>query len=87
MALLVRRREDSQSAATLLGAAEGLQHEVGIGFSPFEAQQRSRRVADVRGSLDDGEFRAAWARGTSLTFDQAVGLGLSVCAEVLASRT
>ena len=87
MAVVLRWRDDRRSAATLLSAAEGLQQEVGITFSPFEAQQRARRLADVRGSLDDAEFHAAWTRGASLTFDQAVGLGLSVCAEVLASRT
>jgi hypothetical protein len=45
---------------------------------PSEKEIYENRVAIVRDSLDDEDFKTAWDEGRSLAEDEAVDLALSV---------
>ena len=70
-AALVARKADS--AAQLLGAAASLREELGIGFTEDYARQlHDRAGADAKVALGDEAWRAAWARGESMTAAEIV---------------
>ena len=62
----------AEAAAQLLGAGEGMRETLGIALSPRQRVRHERRVAAIRGSLDQEVFAAAWARGKAMTIDEAV---------------
>jgi predicted ATPase/serine/threonine protein kinase len=62
----------AERAAQLLGAVEHMRETLGIAFSPRQRARHERRVAAIRGSLDQEVFAAARARGKAMTIDEAV---------------
>ena len=63
-------------AARLFGAGEALRGAVGASVLPFYRADYERGVAAARAGLDEQSFAAAWARGRSMTLDEAVGYAL-----------
>jgi predicted ATPase/predicted Ser/Thr protein kinase len=62
----------AERAAQLLGAVERMRETRGIAFSPRQRARHESRVTAIRGSLDQEVFAAAWARGKTMTIDEAV---------------
>jgi predicted ATPase/DNA-binding CsgD family transcriptional regulator len=60
------------SAVLLLGAAEALDETVGAGTPPWIAADVKRTLAGVRTALDAETFAAGWARGRTMTAEQAL---------------
>jgi non-specific serine/threonine protein kinase len=61
----------AERAAQLLGAVEHMRETLGIAFSPRQRARHERRVAAIRGSLDQEVFASARARGKAMTIDEA----------------
>jgi non-specific serine/threonine protein kinase len=67
-----------QAAARLLGASEALLETMGIVIHAGERPEVDRRVAAVRGQLDEATFEAAWTEGRAMSFEQAISYALEV---------
>jgi non-specific serine/threonine protein kinase len=61
-----------ETATRLLGVAVALAKTAGYVLRPVEEAQYQRVAADVRASLGDANFEAAWAAGQALPAEQAV---------------
>jgi DNA-binding CsgD family transcriptional regulator/tetratricopeptide (TPR) repeat protein len=59
-------------AATLFGAAAGLREKIGAPRPSAFLVYYERDVAAARGQLDEVAFRAAWAKGASMSLEEAV---------------
>jgi predicted ATPase len=65
-------------ATQLWGAAALLRERIGIPLQPVEQTSYERKVADVRASLGEKAFSAAYAEGRAMTPEQAIAaLGIS----------
>jgi hypothetical protein len=71
------RRGETETAARLLAAAEGLRDEFGLAFGPAEARLHERTVEAVRAKLSGERLNALWAEGTALSEDQAADYAVS----------
>jgi predicted ATPase/class 3 adenylate cyclase len=67
----------AQEAARLLARAAALHEEIGWTPESWAAEEFQEARASVRAQLDEAAFAEAWARGRSLTLDQAVALALN----------
>jgi non-specific serine/threonine protein kinase len=61
-----------ESALLLLGAAEALGETIGAGTPPWIAADDERTLAAARDALDAGTFAAIWARGRTMTGEEAL---------------
>jgi non-specific serine/threonine protein kinase len=82
LASLVRRPEP---AVRWFGAAEVLSELVGLVLTHPARARFSRRANDLRTSLGDARFDAAWAAGRRLSVDDAVAEALAMLAELAVS--
>jgi tetratricopeptide (TPR) repeat protein len=62
----------ARRATRLLGAAETLRAELGVGQTPEEAELFPLPVAELRSELGDDEYDAAFAEGAALGLEQAI---------------
>jgi hypothetical protein len=67
---------DHERAARLFGAVEALREASGTREAFFWRAINDRDLADVRASLGDETFAAAWAEGRAMTLEQAVAYAL-----------
>lgn len=68
----------AERAAQLLGAVSVHLKPLGAHLmGPADQAEYDRHLAAVRATLDRDVFARAWEAGRSLTFDQAVALGIS----------
>jgi hypothetical protein len=61
-----------QAGARLLGAAEALRASVGASLWPANGLEQDRILNQLKKSLDEQTFAAAWAEGQALTIEQAI---------------
>jgi len=83
LAAVTARRGDSKLAARLSGAADA--HRLFEAVSVPERQLQEHVIASARASGAETYRQKEWTAGNSLTFDQALSLGLDAAAVV--SRT
>ncbi len=65
-----------QRAARLLGATEALLEALGVPISPSNVADYERSVARARQQLDEQTFASAWAEGSGMRLEAAIGLAL-----------
>ncbi|MCV4632950.1 hypothetical protein OFB83_30580, partial [Escherichia coli] len=68
---------DYRRAARLFGAGEALREAVGASVLPFYRADYDRGVEAARAGLDAETFRATWAEGREMSFEQAVAYALA----------
>lgn len=61
--------EQRERASILFGAAEALPEAKGVHLATADQAEYDRRVAVVRGQLDEETFKTAWAEGRAMTID------------------
>jgi non-specific serine/threonine protein kinase len=71
----------SERAAKLIGASDGLLEAMGAAHQPSDREQYQRNADDVRAALGDRAYQAAWTEGHAMTFKQAVDYALGRRAE------
>ena len=69
-------RGDNPTAAVLLSCFEAEKKQMGIS-EQWVTQMNDVTVAQIQKDLDEARFAEAWARGQTLTVDEAVALALS----------
>ena len=67
---------DWHRAAMLHGAAQALLDQTGAPWDTLEARYRQESLDQAGAALGDEQFQRAYARGTALSFDQAIDLAL-----------
>jgi non-specific serine/threonine protein kinase len=65
------RRGDAVRAARLLGAAEVLREQLGMGHAPSQLPMYERVVAKTRVALGPAHFAAAWDQGRRMSLEEA----------------
>jgi predicted ATPase len=68
--------DEPATAARVLSSSTALLEQIGA-MPPYVANVKEQTLALVRARLDDAAFADAWARGRTLTADEAVALALS----------
>ena len=68
--------EESQRAAKLFGAADGLRERIDSQMTEYERVEYDQSVAQLRAMLSEAEFNALWAEGKFMTMEQAIQLAL-----------
>jgi predicted ATPase/class 3 adenylate cyclase len=76
LACLAADRGDWQRAAALHGAAQAFTDQVAEPWQPLEARYRRDSLHKVRAALGEEQFGPAYAKGTTLSLDQALHLAL-----------
>jgi len=66
----------AETAAQLFGAVEGIRGSLGIALPPRQRARNERRIAAIRDALEEAVFAAAWARGKSMSIDEAIAYTL-----------
>lgn len=75
IAALATRMRDTESAAQLSGAADGLNESIGFRESvTVDRVFRNAYLATLRSSISDEAFAEAYERGRNLQLDEAIGL-------------
>ncbi|HET7378371.1 MAG TPA: hypothetical protein VFK30_16790, partial [Anaerolineae bacterium] len=77
LAFIANARQQSERAATLLGAAEILRETIKIPMSSVEEVEYNQQVAQLRTRLDPQVLAAAWSKGRTLKLDQAIEFSLA----------
>ena len=77
MASLAVAEGHAARAAELFGVSEAIRESLGFPLFPFLQVEHDTGVAQTRASMDEDAFVAAWARGRSLSIDQAAALAVS----------
>jgi predicted ATPase/class 3 adenylate cyclase/DNA-binding CsgD family transcriptional regulator len=73
LAVLAGAADDHRRAARLFGTAQAIRERSGIArFQIYQAGYECT-LAQVRNTLGDTEFEAAWAEGAALSTDEAIG--------------
>jgi len=67
---------DWHRAATLHGAAQALLDQTGVPWEPFDARYRQQSLDQAGATLGDEQLQRDYARGMTLSFDQAIDLAL-----------
>ena len=75
-AALAVRRDESELAAKLAGAAEQLRDSIEYCIEPAERRFREGYLVHVRAALSEDAFSAAYEQGRKLKLDEAVALAL-----------
>ena len=65
---------DPEVGATLLGAAEGVRHSIGVGVWMTDRASHDRTADELQTQLGDAAYAAVMDRGRSLTVDQVLEL-------------
>jgi tetratricopeptide (TPR) repeat protein len=76
LASLAMQAEHPERAARLFGAAEALRERIRISMTMVEQREYEHTVAALRAGMDPEAFASAWARGRSLSLDQAIVLAV-----------
>ena len=76
LACLAGDLDDWHRAAVLHGAAQALLDQTGAPWDPLEARYRQESLDQAGAALGDEQFQRAYARGMTLSFDQAIDLAL-----------
>jgi non-specific serine/threonine protein kinase len=63
----------ARRAARLLGTAATIYREIGAPFSPRDRPDYPRWLASIRSQLGEAAFAEAWAEGSKLTLERAIG--------------
>ena len=63
-------------AAMLHGAAQTLLDQTGVRWDTIDTRYRQESLDQAGAALGDEQFQRAYARGTTLSFDQAIDLAL-----------
>ncbi|HLY27967.1 MAG TPA: adenylate/guanylate cyclase domain-containing protein [Aggregatilineales bacterium] len=75
-AFVARAQDQPERAARLLGAAETLRAEIGAPMTDYERAEYDVEVTALHSTLDKPTFEAAWAAGSAMTPDDAVGYAI-----------
>ena len=67
---------DWHRAAMLHGAAQALLDQTGVPWGPFDGRNRQQSLDQAGAALGDEQFQRAYARGMTLSFDEAIDLAL-----------
>ncbi|HYB17906.1 MAG TPA: hypothetical protein VEF71_20910 [Streptosporangiaceae bacterium] len=67
---------DWYRAALLHGAAQALLDQTGVRWETLDARYRQESLDQANAALGDEQAQRAYARGTALSLDQAIGLAL-----------
>jgi len=67
---------DWHRAAVLHGTAQALLDQTGVAWATFDARDRQESLGQADAALGEEQFQRAYARGTALSFDQAISLAL-----------
>ena len=67
---------DPERAAQLLGASYGLLKAMGLGQQPADQVELDRYEAAVREQISEETFKAAWEKGQTMSFEQAIAYAL-----------
>jgi predicted ATPase/DNA-binding SARP family transcriptional activator len=65
-------RDDPEGAAELAGAAEALREEAGSSLARFQLEWRDRTSADIRRTIGDEAWSAAFERGRAMPLEAAL---------------
>ena len=76
LACLAGDLDDWHRAAVLHGAAQALLDQTGVPWATFVAGIRQESLDQAVAALGEEQFQRAYARGTTLSFDQAIELAL-----------
>ena len=82
LACIAAARGDTETAARLLGAAEGVEERVGAPIQPYARQAFDQGAAPVRERLAEPAIAAVWSTGRAMTEDDAISFGLATAAEL-----
>src|SRR5262249_19378057 len=63
LAELQAEGKEERQAARLFGAAHALRNQIGAGWNPYERLTHEAALAELRASLGEAAFAAAWAEG------------------------
>jgi len=77
LAALAVAQGQSERAARLFGAAEGLRAAMGAPLPTADREEHDRSVAAVRTALGEEAFAAAWAEGRAMSLDEGVAFALA----------
>jgi predicted ATPase len=77
IAYILVRKEESEPAATLLGAAEALREAIDSVMTKAEQVEYAQEISALRAGMEEVEFQQSWSKGRSLTMDEAIELALS----------
>ena len=82
LACIAASRGDTETAARLFGAAEGVEERVGAQIQPYARQAFDQGAAPVRERLAEPAIAAAWSTGRAMTEGDAVSFALATAAEL-----
>ena len=68
--------DDWPRAAVLHGAAQALLDQTGVPWDSADVRDRQESLDQAGAALGEEQFQRAYARGTTLSFDQAIELAL-----------
>jgi hypothetical protein len=68
--------KEPERAARLLGAAERLREQMGIGLFPYERDEYEKYLRLAQSQVDEAGWKAAWNEGREMTFDQSIEYAL-----------
>lgn len=77
IAYILRRKEEPERAATLLGAAEALRNAIDSVMTNYEQEEYAKELSQLRDMLSEDSMRKKWDEGKSMTMEQAIQLALS----------
>jgi hypothetical protein len=72
MAELVQAQQPAERAVRLLGAAAALRERMGLLRPPVERPEYDQRVSELRRTLGETAFAAAWSAGQAMSLEEAV---------------
>lgn len=78
LAAVLAAEGKAEAAATLFAAVQARFHDLGTKLWPADEHDLERYLALARGRLDEATFSAAWERGQSLPFAQALAYAASL---------
>jgi non-specific serine/threonine protein kinase len=81
LACIAADRGETERAARLFGAGEGLREALGFHHVPFFEALREPYLAAARSRLEEEAWKAEWAEGRAMTLEEAVKYALAKEAE------
>ena len=74
IAYILIRKEESERATTLLGAAEALREAIDSVMTKAEQVEYEKEISALRGGMDEVEIQQSWSKGRAMTMDEAIEL-------------
>jgi hypothetical protein len=71
--------EQLEGAVRLFGASEALHKAMGVQLPRYFGDATDRQQELARARLGEEEYRAQWAKGRTMTLEQATALALALC--------